>query len=96
MDDNPKRSRHYPNEENVPLSEAVREAVDAHERSEAIADESALYDRVNIEAIDNLFTDVDGVTDANDVSITLQMDLPNVRVSVWSDGAVNIRVTDEV
>lgn len=94
--DDPERFRHYPNEENVPLSEAIREAVEAHDDAEAIEDESALYEHVNVEAVDELFTDLDGVTKVEDVSVTLQLDLPNVQVSVWSDSAVDIRVTGDL
>lgn len=88
MDDNQERRRHYPGAENVPLSEAVREAVQAHENAEALVDEAALYDHVDVEAIDQLFAD------AGDVSVSAQLHLPNVTVSIWSDGGVDIRVTE--
>lgn len=89
MDSNPERRRHYQNEENVPLSEAVREAVDAHENAEAVMDEAALYDSLDIETIDQLFTDT------GDVSLSVQIQLPNVTVGIWRNDAVNIRVTDD-
>lgn len=86
--DDPERRRHYPEEENVPLSEAVREAVDAHETADAVADGAALSNHLDIEAIDRLFTGT------GEVAISAQLHLPNVTVSIWSDGAVDIRVTD--
>ena len=89
MDENPERRRYYPDED-VPLSEAVREAVEAHENASLSQDEFDLYDHVNPEAIDMLFTDTAGV----DVSV--QIDLTNVTVSIWSDGGVDIRVTDKI
>lgn len=88
MDGNTERRRHYPGEENVPLSEAIREAVGAHESTEPVADGVALRERVDVEALDQLVT-------GTDVPVTLQLNLPNVRVSVWRDDGVDIRVTDE-
>lgn len=90
MDDHPERRRYYPTEENVPLSEAVREAVAAHENASLSADEFRLYDHVNPEAIDHLFKDTAGV------DISVQIDLTNVTVSIWSDGGIDIRVTDKI
>lgn len=90
MDGHPERRRYYPDHENVPLSEAVREAIEAHENSSLSADELCLYDHVNPEAIDVLFEDTDGV------DISVQINLTNVAVSIWSDGGIDIRVTDRI
>lgn len=90
MDENPERRRYYPDEENVPLSQAVREAIEAHEETSLSADEFQLYDHINPEAIDLLFTDT-----AN-VSVTVRIVLENVTVSVWSDGGIDIRVTESI
>lgn len=90
MDHNPERRRYYLGEENVPLSEAIREAVAAHESSEVDVDCAALSDHLDVETIDHLFPESDYV------SVTLQLGLPNVIVDIWSDEAVDIRVTGEV
>ena len=90
MSGHPERRRYYPEEENVPLSEAVREAIEAHENSSLSLDELRLYDHIDPEAIDMLFTDTAGV----DVSV--QINLTNVTVSIWSDGGIDIRVTDAI
>lgn len=90
MDEHPERRRFYPVEENVPLSEAVLEAVKAHENSSLSADEFGLYDHINPDAIDMLFRDT------ADVDVTVQIDLENVTVSIWSDGGIDIRVTDRI
>ena len=89
MDENPERKRHYPEEENVPLSTAISEAVEAHERSSFLEDELTLYDHVDRDALDNLFRETDGV------SISVQIHLPNTTVSVWNDGGIDIRVTEK-
>ena len=90
MDESPERKRYYPDEENVPLSTAVREALEAHENSSLSADELRLYNHVNPEAIDVLFSDT------ADVDVSVQINLTNVTVSIWSDGGIDIRVTDKV
>lgn len=90
MASDPERRRYYPDEENVPLSEAVREALQAHENSSLSADELELYDHINPEAIDTLFQDTAGI------DISIQIHLTNVTVSLWSDGGVDIRVADKM
>ncbi len=90
MDSHPERRRYYPDEENVPLSEVVREALEAHESASLSADELDLYDSVNPEAIDDLFRDTD------DVDVTVRIELTNVTVSIWEDGGIDVRVTDDV
>ena len=90
MNDRPERRRYYPGDENVPLSEAILEAVRAHENASLSADEFDLYDHVNPEAIDALFRDASGV------DMSVQFHLTNVTVSVWSDGGIDIRVTDRI
>ena len=90
MDDRPERRRYYPDDESIPLSEAVLEAVRAHENASLSADEFDLYDHVHPEAIDTLFRDASGV------DLSVRFHLTNVTVSVWSDGGIDIRVTDRV
>ena len=82
------RRQYHPGEENVPLSAAVREAIEAHERTSLRTDEFDLYDHVSPDAIDELFRDTD------DVGVIVQFHLTNVTVSVWNNGAIDIRVTD--
>ena len=90
MDDHPERRRYYPDDEDVALSEAILEAVQAHENASFCADEFRLFDHVHPDALDNLFRDT------SDVEISVQINLTNVTVSVWSDGGIDIRVTDKL
>lgn len=90
MDSDPERRRYYPDEENVPLSEAVREAVAAHESSSLDADEFRLYEHVDPDALDMLFTDDAGA------DVTVQIRLTDVTVGIWSDGGVDIRVSETI
>ena len=92
IDDSSERRRYYPDEDNVPLSTAIYEAIDAHEDASLTRDELDLFQHVNPEAIDMLFRDsVDG-----EVDISVQFNLANVTVSVWSDGGIDIRVTEKM
>jgi hypothetical protein len=92
IDDSSERRRYYPDEDNVPLSTAIYEAIDAHEDASLTRDELDLFQHVNPEAIDMLFRDsVDG-----EVDISVQFNLTNVTVSVWSDGGIDIRVTEKM
>ena len=68
----------------------VGEAIEEHESTSVSADEFDLYDHVDPDALDNLFRETD------DVGIIVQFHLTNVIVSVWSDGAIDIRVTDDL
>ena len=88
MDEDPERRRYYPEEDDAPLSQVVLEAVEAHEKSSLSADEFTLFERVNPRAIDMLFQE------SSDVSVSARFVLPNVTVSIWSDGGVEVRVTD--
>lgn len=90
MDDHPERRRYYPEHDDVALSEAILEAVQAHENASFSADEFTLFDHVHPDALDNLFKDT------SDVEISVQINLTNVTVSVWSDGGIDIRVTDKI
>ncbi|WP_415380594.1 HalOD1 output domain-containing protein [Halosimplex sp. TS25] len=90
MDTDPERRRYYPEAENVPLSEAVREAIAAHDDASLSTTDLALYDHVDPDALDGLFR-TDG-----DVDVSVQIRLEDVTVSVWSDGGVDIRVTDTI
>lgn len=89
MDESPERRRYYPDEENVPLSTTVREAVAAHEDAKLDPDEIDLYKHVNPEAIDLLFKDT------SDADISVQINLSTVTVAIWSDGGVDVRVTEK-
>jgi hypothetical protein len=92
IDDSSERRRYYPDEDNVPLSTAIYEAIDAHEDASLTRDELDLFQHVNPEAIDMLFRDsVDG-----EVDISVQFNLTNVTVNVWSDGGIDIRVTEKM
>jgi hypothetical protein len=92
IDDSSERRRYYPDEDNVPLSTAIYEAIDAHEDASLTRDELDLFQHVNPEAIDMLFRDsVDG-----EVDISVQFNLTNVTASVWSDGGIDIRVTEKM
>lgn len=53
-------------------------------------DELQLYNHINPDAIDMLFQDT------ADVDVSVQIRLANVTVSIWSDGGVDIRVTDTI
>ncbi|WP_436910474.1 HalOD1 output domain-containing protein [Halosimplex marinum] len=90
MDPNAERRTYYPEEENVPLSEAVREAVIAHESASVNGDEFRLYEHVEPDALDSLFRD------GADVGVSVRIRLPDVTVSIWGDGGVDIRVTDGI
>ena len=90
MDENRERRRYYPDEEDTPLSQTVLEAVEAHDESTLVADEFRLFDHVDPEAIDILFRD------SADLGVSVQFDLTNVTVSIWSDGGVDVRVTDKM
>ena len=86
----PERRQYHPAEENVPLSVAVREAVQAHESTSLDTDAFDLYNHINPDAIDMLFKDTDGA------DVIVQVTLSNVLVSIWSNSAINIRVTDPI
>ena len=88
MDESSERRRYYPEEENVPLSTTIREAIAAHPRVDRDADEIELYDQVNHQGIDRLFKD----TAEADVSV--RIDLDRVTVGIWGDGGVDIWVTE--
>lgn len=90
MDENPERRRYYPDDTDASLSEAILEAVEAHENASVGADEFTLYDHINPDAIDMLFKDT------NDVTVSVQIQLTNVTVSIWSDGRIDIRVSDKI
>lgn len=90
MDSDPERRRYYPDNEEVSLSQIVREAIEAHDASSVSPDELQLYDHINPTAIDMLFQDT------ADVDISVQINLTNVTVSIWSDGGVDVRVTNKI
>ena len=92
MDRHSERRRYYPLEENVPLSEAVYEAIEAHEHTSLRDDELRLFEYINPEAIDMLFEDVTEL----DVEVMVRLNLRNVAVSIWSDAGIDIRVTEDV
>lgn len=88
MRNDSQRRRYYQNEENVPLSEAIREAVQRHSGAEPSVDVEVLAERTNTEAIDHLYSETD------DVPLSLQVSLPNVLVNLWGNEMVDIRVTE--
>lgn len=88
MDDRTERRRYYPGDEDTALSEVILEAVQAHESASFRDDEFTLYDHIHPDAIDMLFKDTSGV------EVSVQIHLTNVTVSLWSDGGVDVRVTE--
>ena len=92
VDEHPERRRYYPDDEDVPLSAAIYEAIGAHDEATLENDEFGLYEHVNPEAIDMLFTDTTG----DDIDISVQFNLTNVTVAVWSDGGIDIRVSEKM
>ena len=89
MDEHAERRR-YHEDTDESLSEAIVEAVEAHEGTSFTADEFPLYEHVNPDAIDMLFADTE------DVAVSVQFKLEDVSVSIWSDGGIDIRVVDTV
>lgn len=89
MDENPERRKYYPEDAETPLSQAILEAVEAHESASLTTDEFALFEHLNPDAIDMLFEDTD-------LPVSVSIRLENVTVSVWSDGGIDIRVSDKM
>ncbi|ELZ31130.1 hypothetical protein C474_09854 [Halogeometricum pallidum JCM 14848] len=85
----PERRRYYPDDD-IALSEAILEAVQEHEHATFSGDEFRLYDNINPDAIDMLFKDT------SDVEISVTIELENLTMGLWSDGGVDIRVSDKV
>lgn len=69
------------------VSEAIAEAVRDHDAARLDDDELPLYDHVDPDALDELFAG----TGRLDVRVRIALD--NVTVSVWTEEAVNVRVT---
>ena len=90
MDEEPERKRYYPDEENVTLSVAITEAVEAYNESPSLDSATELYDHINPDAIDHLFKD------SANVDFTIQFQLPHHTIAVWGDGGIDIRVTGGV
>ena len=93
VDEHAERRRYYPGDENTPLSAAIYDAIEAHEAASLGEDEFSLFEHVNPDAIDELFTDTG---DSDDVEISVQFNLTNVTVAVWSDGGIDIRVSEKM
>lgn len=85
--ENSYRRCYHPEDEDKPLSQVVLQVIEDHESTSLTADEFSVYEHVNPGAIDMLFADTD-------VPISVQIDLENVRVGIWSDGGFDIRVVD--
>lgn len=88
---------HYLNEENVPLSVAISEALTAYDRSRPTTGESPLHDYLDVELVDTLFTET--LVKEEDVSVSLRVTLPDRCVDVHterahSDDPVRILVTE--
>ncbi|AHG05345.1 hypothetical protein HALDL1_13045 [Halobacterium sp. DL1] len=92
VDEHAERRRYYPDDESVPLSTAIYEAIEAHHEATLENDEFGLHEHVNPEAIDMLFTD----TGDDDIEISVQFNPTNVTVAVWSDGGIDIRVSEKM
>jgi hypothetical protein len=88
---------HYLNEENVPLSVAICEAIAIDEASRPVVEGDPLPDYLDVEAVDDLFTEA--VAREEGVSVSLRMTLGDREVDVRtdptaSDEPVRIDVTD--
>ncbi|MFH5802132.1 HalOD1 output domain-containing protein [Haladaptatus sp. CMAA 1911] len=90
MEGNPERRKYYPGDPETSLSEAVIEALEAHDNASVSADEFILEEQINPDAIDLLFEDT------TDVTISVQIHLTNVTIGIWSDGGIDIRVADKM
>lgn len=77
-EEHPERRRYYPDDEDVPLSTAICQAIEAHEDTAATVDELDLFAHVNPRALDMLFADAP----ESDVEISVQLNLTNVTVSI--------------
>jgi len=82
------RSRHYPDEENVPLSVTVIETVRAHGNPSGSMEASNLFEHIDPDALNRLLDDPNGV------DFSMRFCLDESVVEVWGDGGVDIRVTD--
>lgn len=90
MNDHIERRRYYPVAENVPLSESIREAVVAHDRT--VEDEDLeQHVSIDLEAVDGLFASAREA----DVEVSLHLDLEEVSIGVWSNSGIDIRVSDD-
>lgn len=88
MDEDAEHHRYYPDEENVPLSVAITETVSAHEDPAIGMEEFDLFDHIDPDALNRLFSDSVGI------DFSMQFRLADSVVEVWGDGSVDIRVTD--
>ena len=69
------------------LSTVILEAVEAHERGDVT--NFKLYDNIDPDALDHLFKE------GAHGDLTVRFDFDDVEVSLWGDGRVEIRVTDQ-
>lgn len=79
----------YDPDEEQALSEAVIDAIEAHENIDASREEFVLYEQIDPDALDGLFR-----PDAN-ADITVKFRIDEVTVTLWGDGGIDIRVTDK-
>lgn len=86
MGDQPAHQKYYPEMENVPFGEALREAISTHEDA-TIQDLDMLSEDFDIEAINRV------VSSTAEISIALELRLENVTIDVWNNDAVHVRVT---
>lgn len=87
MAEDQQRRKYHPRQENIPLGEAIREAIAAHETAEN-TDVAALDENFDIQALNRF------VSSADEILISLELRLPNVTVEIWSNGGVTIEVTE--
>lgn len=88
-DDDVERERYHPAEERS-LSDAVLEAIQQHLDEDIAKAEFHLYEDIDPDALDGLFR-----PDAN-ANTSVQFDTDDVTVTLWGDGAVDIRITSQV
>lgn len=85
-DDDVERERYHPDEERS-LSDAILEAIEQHLGEDIATAEFHLYDDIDPDALDDLFR-----PDAS-ANTSVRFDTDDVRVTLWGDGAVDIRIT---
>jgi hypothetical protein len=76
MESDPERRKYYPDDSETSLSEAVIEALEAHENASVFADEFVLEEQINPDALDLLFEDT------TDVTVSVQIQLTNVTIGI--------------
>lgn len=85
----PDEQQYHPNEDR-PLSEAILDAIEAHENTALTADDVVLYDAIDPAAVDRLFRE-DPEANPN---VKVEFEVDDVIVRLWGNGGVAISVSD--